>query len=288
MGGQAPHRDRGAAFPPAAGGPNPRLPESCSKRCSTGVKSNPPLLARWGVVLWLWMAGLWIAACAVELVAGPEVEVGTDRATVRWRTDTAAGGRVQWGTNPDKLNQRAQGPVGTNHAVELKGLKPGTTYHLTVGTARIPLASHRFATLGAASSATSSDAGTVGVAGSGGAVGSGGTTASPAAQPQAPPTADTWGSMRTLLDHFDRHGADFGAKDPDDYARRAWLFLQRARKEGLPAKRDADGVLRVFDPATRSFGAYNRDGTTRTFFKPSRRDYFKDQPGRPVQLEKER
>lgn len=268
--------------PPVAGGPNPDLPESPSGRCCTGVKANPPCAARWGVVLLLWAAGLWTAACAVELVAGPEVDVGTDRATVRWRTDTAAGGRVQWGTNPGKLGQRVQGPVGTNHAVELKGLKPGATYHFTVGTARVPLATNRFVTLGGTSSPTSPGTGPSGV------VGSGGTTASPAAQPQAPPTSVTWGSLRTLQDHFDRHGADFGAKDPDDYARQAWRFLQRAKAEKFPAKRDSEGVLRVYDPATRSFGAYNRDGTTRTFFKPSRRDYFKDQPGRPVRLEEER
>jgi len=68
----------------------------------------------------------------------------------------------------------------------------------------------------------------------------------------------------------------------------AWQFLERGKKEGLPAKRDLDGVLRVYDPSTRSFGAYNRDGTTRTYFKPGRRDYFRDQPGRPVDLKTER
>ena len=50
---------------------------------------------------------------------------------------------------------------------------------------------------------------------------------------------------------------------------------------------DIDGVLRVYDPATRSFGAYNRDGTTRTFFKPGRRNYFADQPGTPVNLKEQ-
>jgi pyocin large subunit-like protein len=40
----------------------------------------------------------------------------------------------------------------------------------------------------------------------------------------------------------------------------------------------------VYDPGTRAFGAYNRDGTTKTFFKPGTRDYFERQPGRPVNL----
>jgi hypothetical protein len=235
---------------------------------------------------------------AVELIDGPRVEVGpqSGQATFRWRTDVEAGGRVQWGTSPDQLTQRQQGPVGTQHAVVLKGLKPGITYHFTVGTARYPLATNAFVMPKATGEVTTVTVPPPAAAASSGnatsslatASGSGGSTASPAALPQAPPTARTWGSMRSLQDHFERHGRDFGAKDADDYAKRAWLFLQRARAEGLPAKRDSDGVLRVYDPATRSFGAYNRDGTTRTYFKPSRRDYFDDQPGRPVNLREER
>jgi pyocin large subunit-like protein len=48
-------------------------------------------------------------------------------------------------------------------------------------------------------------------------------------------------------------------------------FLQRARAEGLPAKVDEYGILRVFDPKTRSFAAHNRNGTPKTFFKPDSR-----------------
>jgi hypothetical protein len=99
-----------------------------------------------------------------------------------------------------------------------------------------------------------------------------------------PSTRKTWGNLSTLQDHFNRHGKDFEAKDPDDYAAQAWLFLQRAKSEGLPAKRDKSGVLRVYDPKSRAFAAYNRNGTTKTFFKPRRRDYFEDQPGESVDL----
>lgn len=243
----------------------------------------------WGpVVVLVLVLGWFTRASAVELVTGPEVRAGGDRATVLWTTDVPAGGRVQWGTEPGKFTQRAQGPVGTNHAVEIGGLKPGTRYHFTVGTARYPLATNQFTTAGGLSAAGDVTVPAGSADGVGPGVGAGGGRASPAAQPQAPPTSRTWGSMRTLQDHFDRHGADFGSKDPDHYARQAWQFLQRARREGLPAKRDADGVLRVYDPATREFAAYNRDGTTRTYFKPGRRDYFRDQPGRPVNLKEER
>jgi pyocin large subunit-like protein len=94
----------------------------------------------------------------------------------------------------------------------------------------------------------------------------------------------TWGNPASLPDHFARHGADFGARDAQEYARMASELLQRARSEGLPAKVDDDGVLRVFDPRSGAFGAYNRDGTTKTFFKPGSRGYFERQPGQPVDL----
>ena len=64
----------------------------------------------------------------------------------------------------------------------------------------------------------------------------------------------------------------------------ASAFLQRARVEGLPAKVDSSGVLRVFDPRSGAFAAYNRNGTTKTFFKPGSPGYFDRQPGRPVNL----
>lgn len=111
---------------------------------------------------------------------------------------------------------------------------------------------------------------------------SGGTNATSRLTP--PPARKTWGNMATLQDHFDRHGRDFNAKDPEDYAAQAWHFLQRAKTEGLPAKRDDSGVLRVYDPKTRAFAAYNRNETTKTYFKPRRRDYFDDQPGAKVDL----
>ena len=94
----------------------------------------------------------------------------------------------------------------------------------------------------------------------------------------------SWGNPATLPDHFSRHGSDFGATSAEDYARLAWQFLQRAKAEGLPAKVDPTGTLRVYDPASGAFAAYNRDGTTKTFFKPGSPGYFDRQPGRPVNL----
>jgi pyocin large subunit-like protein len=99
----------------------------------------------------------------------------------------------------------------------------------------------------------------------------------------APRATQTWGNPASLPDHFARHGADFGARNAEDYARMASQFLQRAKAEGLPAKIDGS-VMRVFDYRSGTFGVYNRDGTTKTFFKPGNRDYFERQPGQSVNL----
>jgi RHS repeat-associated protein len=93
---------------------------------------------------------------------------------------------------------------------------------------------------------------------------------------------DTWGNPTTLARHYRDHGADFGARSAEDYANQAYEFLQRSQHEGLPTKIDGDGVIRVYDPGTNTFGAYNPDGTTRTFFTPkSGVDYWERQPGSP-------
>ncbi|MGE3231440.1 MAG: hypothetical protein AB7J30_18570, partial [Hyphomicrobium sp.] len=88
-----------------------------------------------------------------------------------------------------------------------------------------------------------------------------------------------WGNPKTLADHFARHGKDFGAKSADDYAKQASDFFRRSQADRLPTKIDADGVIRVYDPRSNTFGAFNPDGTTRTFFKPTSPTYFDRQPG---------
>jgi RHS repeat-associated protein len=94
--------------------------------------------------------------------------------------------------------------------------------------------------------------------------------------------AGTWGNSQTLEDHFVRHGGDFSATSAEDYANQAGEFYRQARANGLPSKVDANGVIRIYDPETNTFGAYNSDGTTRTFFKPSSgARYWEKQPGGP-------
>jgi pyocin large subunit-like protein len=71
-----------------------------------------------------------------------------------------------------------------------------------------------------------------------------------------------------LRGYFRDHGQDFGAGSQEEYARLASLFLQDAPRRNLPMKIDKDGIIRIYDPTTNTFGAYNPNGTTRTFFKP--------------------
>jgi pyocin large subunit-like protein len=59
-------------------------------------------------------------------------------------------------------------------------------------------------------------------------------------------------------------------------------FLQESQAAKLPTTIDSQGVIRVFDPQTGSFGSFNPNGTTRTFFKPSSPTYFDRQPGTGV------
>jgi hypothetical protein len=91
----------------------------------------------------------------------------------------------------------------------------------------------------------------------------------------------SWGNPNTLEDHFLRHGPDFGSTSPEDYANQAAQFLQDSQANGLPTKIGPGGVIRVFDPATNTFGSYNPNGTTKTFYKPTSPNYWNTQPGGP-------
>lgn len=100
-------------------------------------------------------------------------------------------------------------------------------------------------------------------------------------------TEESWGNPATLDRHFLDHGADFGAATADEYAAQASEFFQEGLADGLPTKVDSSGVTRVYDPNTNSFGSFNADGTTKTFFKPdpalhgypTNWDYWLAQPG---------
>lgn len=237
------------------------------------------------------LLGLVGAAPAVEVTQGPVIAVSETTATFEWSTDVECGTQLKFGVNQNNYNHRVQGGVGLRHAVQAVGLLPGTQYFYSIGTARKSLKEGAFKTKGAAPAGAAAPE-----------VPAARTPAGPSAKPvdkpstppvpvagkvlyAMPPAAKTWGDRYSLPDHFNRHGGDFGAVNADDYAAQAWLFLQRAKDEGLPAKQDErDGTIRVWEGKTHTFAAYNRNFTTKTFFKPHSADYFNRQPGKLVRL----
>ena len=89
-----------------------------------------------------------------------------------------------------------------------------------------------------------------------------------------------WGNLKTLLDHFGRHGPDFGSQAPEQYAQQASSFLEQMVRDGEIKVDPEDGAIRVYDPETNTFGSYNPDGTSKTLYKPDERQpYWDKQPG---------
>jgi len=89
---------------------------------------------------------------------------------------------------------------------------------------------------------------------------------------------DTWGNPEMFADKFTRHGTDFSAASPEDYANQANQFYQRAQQEKLPAiEYPNGGEIGIYDPASNTFGIYNPNGMTKTFYKPTSPTYFQRQ-----------
>jgi RHS repeat-associated protein len=71
-----------------------------------------------------------------------------------------------------------------------------------------------------------------------------------------------------LVDHFERHGGDFGARTAAEYEQMADRFLTDPRPEGVLERVRPNGDVVRFDPSTDTFGVVSRDGTIRTFYRP--------------------
>jgi hypothetical protein len=96
------------------------------------------------------------------------------------------------------------------------------------------------------------------------------------------PTGRGFRGPAQLADHFARHGSDVGASTPEAYVALA-QGLRDATVGGdvLEVVRSVDGVISRFDRRTGAFGAYDPDGTIRTFFKPEDGEaYFRRQARR--------
>jgi hypothetical protein len=96
----------------------------------------------------------------------------------------------------------------------------------------------------------------------------------PAAQAVAPGafqvrTQIGFASRQKYLDHYEKHGREFGTISAEEYLRQAQTLRDRpAGKDVLEVVR-ADGVITRFDQQSGAFLAFNQDLTIRTYFKPN-------------------
>jgi pyocin large subunit-like protein len=83
-------------------------------------------------------------------------------------------------------------------------------------------------------------------------------------------------------EHYQKHGREFGKISPEEYLRLAQELRDAPIGGPILEARKAGGVFTKFDRRSGAFGAYNRNRTIRTFFKPNDGErYFHRQAGRP-------
>ena len=76
-------------------------------------------------------------------------------------------------------------------------------------------------------------------------------------------------SREHLVEHFEKHGAEFPGLDMAAYLRAAQMLRDQPAGGTVLELRRSDGVVTRFDKTSGAFLAVNRDGTIRTFFRPN-------------------
>jgi len=97
------------------------------------------------------------------------------------------------------------------------------------------------------------------------------------AAPPPPATAATGGfpasvgfaDARRLEEHYEKHGAEFGAASRQDYLRMAQKLRDAPAGGPILEAVRRDGVVTRFDRQTGAFIAFNPNGVIRTFFRPN-------------------
>ncbi len=74
---------------------------------------------------------------------------------------------------------------------------------------------------------------------------------------------------RHLDDHYRKHGAEFGNISKTEYLKLAQQLRDTAVGDAVLQAKRKDGVVTRFHRGHGYFGAYDPDGTIRTFFKPA-------------------
>jgi pyocin large subunit-like protein len=88
-------------------------------------------------------------------------------------------------------------------------------------------------------------------------------------------------TRRKFLDHYEKHGAEFGSISREEYLRQAQILRDSPVGGDILEVKRADGVITRFDRKTGAFLAFNPDLTIRTYFKPNDGEkYFRRQSKR--------
>jgi pyocin large subunit-like protein len=88
-------------------------------------------------------------------------------------------------------------------------------------------------------------------------------------------------SRQQFEEHYAKHGAEFGNISRMEYLRRAQELRDAPVGRDILREARGNGVVTKFDRRHGYFGAYNLDGTIRTFFIPNDGErYFRRQARR--------
>src|SRR5258706_16239025 len=75
-------------------------------------------------------------------------------------------------------------------------------------------------------------------------------------------------TRRQFDEHYQKHGREFGTISQQEYLRLAQALRDAPAGGRILQAVKPNGVITRFDRRTAAFGAYNPDGTIRTFFIP--------------------
>jgi len=97
------------------------------------IVSNLKFMSKHIIFLFLFLA---VNSFAQQINRGPYLQVGTPESVViRWRTDVAVVGKINYGTQLSNLNSVVLDTAATTeHEVKISGLNPATKYYYNIGT----------------------------------------------------------------------------------------------------------------------------------------------------------
>ncbi len=88
-------------------------------------------------------------------------------------------------------------------------------------------------------------------------------------------------SRQKLVDHYQKHGREFGTITMEQYLRGAQELRDRPSGDAIQEAARPDGSVTRFDRESGDFIAFGRDGVIRTYFKPTDGErYYQRQLGR--------